>query len=63
MTLVTRTQISKAPFNVVFDTVTDAANFATWSPTIRSSGRLDTGELANATRFMWELGGFGKVIH
>jgi len=62
MTVVTRTQIIKAPVNVVFDTVTDAGNFATWNPTIRSSRRLDTGELADGARFEWELRLFGKVI-
>jgi hypothetical protein len=62
MTLFTRTQVIKAPVSVVFDTVADAGNFATWNPTIRSSRRLDTGELANGARFEWELGGFGKVV-
>ena len=62
MTIVTRTQVIEAPVEVAFDTVTDAGNFATWNPTIRSSRRLDTGELANGTRFEWELRGFGKVI-
>jgi hypothetical protein len=37
-------------------------NFAAWNPTIRSSRRLDIGELANGARFEWELRGFGKVI-
>ena len=62
MTIVTRTQTINAPVHVVFDAVTDAGNFATWNPTIRSSRRLDNGDLANGSRFEWELRGFGKVI-
>jgi len=62
MTIVTRTQLITAPVDVVYKTVTDAGSFATWNPTIRSSRRLDTGELANGARFEWELRGFGKVI-
>jgi hypothetical protein len=62
MTIVTRSQVIKAPVDVVFDTVTDGGNFATWNPTIRASRRLDTGELADGARFEWELRGFGKVI-
>ena len=61
MTIVTRTQVIQAPVEIVYDTVTDAGNFAAWSPTIRSSRRLDTGELANGATFEWELRGFGQI--
>ena len=61
MTIVSRTQVIQAPVEIVYDTVTDAGNFAAWNPTIRSSRRLDAGELANGATFEWELRGFGKV--
>jgi len=32
----------------VFAVVTDAGTFASWNPTIASSRRLDSGEIANA---------------
>jgi len=62
VTLVTRTQLIKAPVEIVFGTVIDGGNFANWNPTIRSSRRLDAGELGNGARFEWDLRGFGKVV-
>jgi hypothetical protein len=62
VTTVTRTQIINTPVDVVFGTVIDAGNYDRWNPTIRSSSRLDTGELGNGATFEWDLRGFGKVI-
>jgi len=62
MALITRSQIVKAPVNEVFDAIIDGANFAAWNPTVRSSRRLDSGEIGNGTRFEWKLRGFGKVV-
>jgi uncharacterized protein YndB with AHSA1/START domain len=61
MTIVTRTQVIEAPVDAVFDTVVDGGNFASWNPTIRTSRRLDTGEVGDGTKFEWDLTGFGEV--
>jgi len=45
----------------VFAVVTDAGTFASWNPTIASSRRLDSGEIANGSSFEWKLRGFGWV--
>ena len=62
MTIVTRTQSIKAPVEMVFNTVVDGGSFATWNPTIRSSRRLDEGEIGDGATFEWDLRGFGKVV-
>jgi uncharacterized protein YndB with AHSA1/START domain len=62
MAILTRTQIIKAPVGEVFGTVVDGSNFAGWNPTIRSSRRLNEGEIGEGTRFEWDLRGFGKVV-
>ena len=62
MTIIARTQVIKAPVEKVFRTVVDGGDFAAWNPTIRSSRRLDNGEIGNGTRFEWDLRGFGKVV-
>ncbi len=62
MAILTRTQIIKAPVGEVFGTVVDGGNFAGWNPTIRSSRRLNDGEIGEGTRFEWDLRGFGKVV-
>lgn len=62
MTIVTRTQIINAPVEMVFNTVVDGGNFASWNPTIRSSRRLDDGEIGEGASFEWDLTGFGKVV-
>ena len=62
MTIVTRTQSIKAPVEMVFNTVVDGGNFASWNPTIRSSRRLDEGEIGDGATFEWDLRGFGKVV-
>jgi len=62
MAILTRTQIIKAPVGEVFGTVVDGGNFAGWNPTIRSSRRLNEGEIGEGTRFEWDLRGFGKVV-
>jgi hypothetical protein len=62
VTIVTRTQVIKAPVEIVFGTVIDGGNFASWNPTIRSSHRLDDGEVGDGARFEWDLRGFGKVV-
>ena len=61
MALITRTQLIDAPIDAVFAVIVDGGNFAAWNPTIRSSRRLDVGEIANGSRFEWDLRGFGKV--
>lgn len=62
MTIVTRTQIINAPVEMVFNTVVDGGNFASWNPTIRSSRRLDDGEIGEGASFEWDLRVFGKVV-
>jgi hypothetical protein len=62
MALITRSQVINAPVDEVFDVITDGASFAAWNPTVRSSRRLDSGQVGNGTRFEWELRGFGKVV-
>jgi hypothetical protein len=47
---------------MVFNTVVDGGNFASWNPTIRSSRRLDEGEIGEGATFEWDLRGFGKVV-
>ena len=61
MALITRTQVIDAPIDAVFTVIVDGGNFAAWNPTIRSSRRLDTGEIGEGSRFEWDLRGFGKV--
>src|SRR5215471_12549268 len=61
MALITRTQVIDAPIDAVFTVIVDGGNFAVWNPTIRSSRRLDAGEIGEGSRFEWELRGFGKV--
>jgi uncharacterized protein YndB with AHSA1/START domain len=61
MALITRTQVIDAPINAVFAVIVDGGNFAAWNPTIRSSRRLDAGEIGEGSRFEWDLRGFGKV--
>ena len=61
MTLITRTQVIDAPPAAVFAVIVDGGNFAAWNPTIRSSRRLDAGEIGEGSRFEWDLRGFGKV--
>ena len=61
MALITRTQVIDAPIDVVFAVIVDGGNFAAWNPTIRSSRRLDAGEIGEGSRFEWDLRGFGKV--
>ena len=61
MALTTRTQFIDAPIDAVFTVIVDGGNFAAWNPTIRSSRRLDAGEIGEGSRFEWELRGFGKV--
>src|SRR5215471_19155198 len=61
MALITRTQVIDAPIDAVFTVIVDAGNFAAWNPTIRSSRRLDAGEIGEGSRFEWHLRGFGKV--
>ena len=60
--LIRRTQVIRRPVEDVFAAVADAGNFAAWNPTIKSSRRLDEGEIGEGSRFEWELRGFGKVI-
>src|SRR5207248_784946 len=60
--VLTRSQVIGRPIGEVFDTIVDGGNFAAWNPTIRSSRRLDTGEVGEGTRFEWDLRGFGKVV-
>jgi len=62
VTIVTRTQIINAPVEMVFNTVVDGGNFASWNPTIRSSRRLDDGEIGEGASFEWDLRVFGKVV-
>src|SRR5215471_6773889 len=57
----TRTQVIDAPIDSVFAVIVDGGNFAAWNPTIRSSRRLDTGDIGAGSRFEWDLRGFGKV--
>jgi hypothetical protein len=59
--MITRMQVIDAPIDRVFAIIIDGGNFAAWNPTIRSSRRLDAGEIANGSRFEWDLRGFGKV--
>jgi uncharacterized protein YndB with AHSA1/START domain len=61
MALMTRTQVIDAPIDAVFAVIVDGGNFAAWNPTIRSSQRLDAGEIGEGSRFEWDLRGFGKV--
>jgi hypothetical protein len=61
MALFTRTQVIDAPVDAVFAVIIDGGNFAAWSPTIRSSRRLDVGEIGDGSRFEWNLRGFGRV--
>src|SRR5262245_7127802 len=61
MALITRTQLIAAPVETVFSVIVDGGNFAAWNPTIRSSRRLDAGEIGEGSRFEWDLRGFGKV--
>jgi uncharacterized protein YndB with AHSA1/START domain len=61
MALVSRTQVIAAPIDAVFAVIVDGGNFAAWNPTIRSSRRLDDGEIGEGSRFEWDLRGFGKV--
>ena len=60
--LIRRTQVISRPVEDVFAAVADAGNFAAWNPTIKSSRRLDEGEIGEGSRFEWKLRGFGKVI-
>jgi uncharacterized protein YndB with AHSA1/START domain len=60
--LITRTQVIKRPVEVVFATVVDGGDFASWNPTVRASRRLDRGEIGQGSRFEWDLRGFGKVV-
>jgi uncharacterized protein YndB with AHSA1/START domain len=62
MTIIKRTQVIHRPVDTVFATVTDAAAFAEWNPTIRASRRLDEGPIGNGSKFEWDLRGFGKVV-
>jgi uncharacterized protein YndB with AHSA1/START domain len=62
VTILTRSQVIKAPVEIVFSTVVDGGNFASWNPTIRSSRRLDDGEVGDGAKFEWDLRGFGKVV-
>lgn len=62
MTLITHTQLIDRPVDEVFATVIDAGNFASWNPTIKSSRRIDDGEIGEGSRFEWQLRGFGKVV-
>jgi hypothetical protein len=55
MALITRSQTIKAPIEKVFDTIVDGGNFAGWNPTIRSSRRLDAGDIGSGSRFEWDL--------
>jgi hypothetical protein len=61
MAIITRSQTVSATIDTVFDTITGGGNFAAWNPTIRSSRRLDAGEVGNGSRFEWDLRGFGRV--
>jgi uncharacterized protein YndB with AHSA1/START domain len=61
MAVITRTQVIDAPVDAVFAVIVDGGNFAAWNPTIRSSRRLDTGEVGEGSRFEWDLRGFGRV--
>jgi hypothetical protein len=54
---ITRTQV----IDGVFAAIVDGGNFAAWNPTIRSSRRLGAGEIAQGSRFEWDLRGFGRV--
>jgi uncharacterized protein YndB with AHSA1/START domain len=62
MAVITRSQTINAPIEKVFDAIAHVGSFADWNPTIRSSRRLDAGELGNGSRFEWDLRGFGKVV-
>jgi hypothetical protein len=62
MAVITRSQVIKAAVGDVFDVIVDGGSFAAWNPTIRSSRRLDSGEVGDGTQFEWELRGFGTVV-
>jgi len=62
MALITRTQVIARSVAEVFSVVIDAGEYASWNPTIRSSRRMDEGEIGNGSRFEWKLRGFGTVI-
>jgi hypothetical protein len=62
MALITHSQVINAGIDDTFATIVDGGNFAAWNPTIRSSRRLDGGEVGNGTRFEWDLRGFSKVV-
>jgi uncharacterized protein YndB with AHSA1/START domain len=61
MGVITHSQTIKAPIEKVFDAIVDGGNFAAWNPTIRSSRRLDAGDIGSDSRFEWDLRGFGKI--
>src|SRR6266496_135440 len=61
MALITRSQVINAPVDEVFDVIADGANFAAWNPTVRSSRRLDSGQVGNGTRFEWGLRTLGTA--
>jgi uncharacterized protein YndB with AHSA1/START domain len=61
VTILRLTQVIDRPVDDVFRTVADGGTFASWNPTIKSSRQVTTGEIADGTRFEWQLRGFGKV--
>jgi uncharacterized protein YndB with AHSA1/START domain len=61
MAVITHSQVIRVPIEEVFSVIVDGGNFAAWNPTIRSSRRLDSGEIGDGTRFEWNLRGFGNV--
>jgi len=61
MALVTRTQVMDAPIDAVFTVIVDGGDFSSWNPTIRSSRRLDAGEIGEGSCYEWDLRGFGKL--
>jgi len=55
------TQVIDRPAEDVFAVISDAGNFASWNPTIKSSRQLSEGPPRSGTRVEWVLAGFGKV--
>jgi hypothetical protein len=62
MPVITHSQLINASIDKAFATIADGGSFAAWNPTVRSSRRLDSGELGNGSRFEWKLRGFGNVV-
>ena len=55
------TQVIERPAEDVFAVISDAGNFGSWNPTIKSSRQLSEGPPRSGTRVEWVLAGFGKV--